>query len=285
MRSRVRSTRGHAAKDMGSFLTALLSRAVHLDLATDYSTDSFLLVLRRFISLRGCPVTMWSDRGSQLKAADKDLREIITGLDEKAIVSFGAENSFDWKFCSPDAPWQNGCAEALIKSVKKSLKIAIGSQVFSFSEMQTVLTETSNLVNERPIGRHPTSVEDGSYLSPNDLLLGRSNNRVPNDTFDVTTSHRKRYAFVQRVVSSFWKRWTEDFFPSLIVCQSWRCCNSTGCQPNSGKMEIRASDLRRSKLERWLCSECRTSIQEPKFTIIYHNYPSNTESSSSNSNR
>jgi len=211
-------TRG---KGFGIIFNCLLSRAVHLDLATDYSTDAFLLVLRRFISLRGCPISIWSDRGSQLKAADKDLREIVRGLDEDAIVAFGAENSFDWKFCSPDAPWQNGSAEALIKSVKRALKVTIGCQVFTFSEMQTVLTETANLVNERPIGRHPTSVEDGIYLSPNDLLLGRSDNRVPNANFDFTASHRRRYAFVQRVVDSFWKKWNEDFFPSLIVQQKW----------------------------------------------------------------
>ena len=49
----------------------------------------------------------------------------------------------------------------------------------AFSELQTVCYETANLLNERPIGRHPTSPDD-KYLCPNDLLLGRSTSKIPN---------------------------------------------------------------------------------------------------------
>ena len=55
----------------------------------------------------------------------------------------------------------------------------------TFSELLTVLYEAANLMNERPIGRHPTSIDDGTYLSPNDLLLGRSTSRVPSGPFRV----------------------------------------------------------------------------------------------------
>ena len=81
---------------------------------------------------------------------------------------------FEWNFTPADAPWQNGTSESLIRSVKRSLKAAIGESILTFSELQTVLFEVANLINERPIGRHPRSPEDGSYLCPNDLLLGRS---------------------------------------------------------------------------------------------------------------
>ena len=37
----------------GVLFTCMLCRVVHLDLATDYSTNGFLIVLRRFMSLRG----------------------------------------------------------------------------------------------------------------------------------------------------------------------------------------------------------------------------------------
>ena len=45
----------------------------------------------------------------------------------------------------------------------------IGENALAFSELQTICFEVANLVNERPIGRHPTS-PDGTYLCPNDLL-------------------------------------------------------------------------------------------------------------------
>ena len=39
--------------------------------------------------------------------------------------------------------------------------------------------EAANLLNERPIGRHPTSPDEGTYICPNDPLLGRCTSIVP----------------------------------------------------------------------------------------------------------
>lgn len=91
----------------------------------------------------------------------------------------------------------------------------------TFSELRTVCFEAANLVNERPIARHPTLPEEGSYLCPNDLLLGRSTARVPSDPFKETRDERYRFEFVQSVVNSFWKKWTQSFFPSLLTRQKW----------------------------------------------------------------
>ena len=131
------------------------------------------------MSIRGSPKKVYSDQGTQLRAADKELKDIITSINERELKEFSANHSFDWEFCAPDAPWKNGCSEALIKSVKKSIKIAIGDQALTYSELQTFLMECDNLLNDRPIGRHPTQPEDGRYLSPNDLLLGHSTITVP----------------------------------------------------------------------------------------------------------
>ena len=63
------------------------------------------------------------------------------------------------------------------------IKGAIGSQVISFSELETVCLEAANLLNERPIGRHFTDPDDGAYLCLNHLLLGRASSRVPSSPF------------------------------------------------------------------------------------------------------
>ena len=56
------------------------------------------------------------------------------------------------------------------------------------SKLQPVCFEAANLINERPIGRHPTSSDDELYLYPNDLLLGRSTSRVPSGLFVQTNN-------------------------------------------------------------------------------------------------
>ena len=84
--------------------------------------DGFLQTFRRFSSIRGYPANVWSDRSSQLVAADKEISEMIKGFDVDKLREFSADHGLKWKFSPPDAPWHNGCAEALIKSVKKHLK-------------------------------------------------------------------------------------------------------------------------------------------------------------------
>ena len=81
--------------------------------------------------------------------------------------------------------------------------------------------EAAQLVNSRPIGRHPTDPNDGVYLAPNDLLLGRSSSSVPQGPFLKTANTTKQFHFLRQVVDSFWRKWTRDFFPSLIVRPKW----------------------------------------------------------------
>ena len=105
--------------------------------------------------------------------------------------------------------------------VKRAITLAIGDGTLTFSELQTVCFEAANLVNERPIGRHPTLPDDGSYLCPNDLLLGRATSRIPSGPFERTDNPRHRCEFIQGIIDNFWRRWTRDFFPSLIIRQKW----------------------------------------------------------------
>ena len=211
-------TRG---KCFGVIFTCLVSRAIHVDISSDYSTDSFLQVLRRFASIRGWPRKVYSDNGTQLVAASKELKNIVKGLDEAKLKRYGVTHGTDWNFTPEDAPWMNGATEALIKSVKKALNTIIGEQVMRFSELQTVMFEAAQIVNQRPIGRNPTNPDDGSYLCPNDLLLGRASPNVPQGPFQERTSQQFRFDYIQKVVESFWKKWTRDFFPGMIITQKW----------------------------------------------------------------
>ena len=197
-------------KSYGMLFNCLLSRAVYIDVVPDYSTASFIMVLRRFVPLRGYPSKLYSDHGSQLTA---ELQAAVRDLDADELRRFGAENGLEWEFFAPDAPWKSGCSEALIRSVKRAVLSVIGEQVLMFSELQTIFYEIANLLNERPIGRHPREVDDGAYLCPNDLLLGRISRRAPSGPWNRGSSLTRRYEFIQTLVDAFWRKWTRDHFP------------------------------------------------------------------------
>ena len=90
-------------------------------------------------------------------------------------------------------------------------------------ELQTVLKECANICNERPIGMSKPR-EDGSYhlITPNQLLLGRSLNLLPDDA-DLAEQlpMKSRYRMVQHVTTSFWQRWANEVTPGLVHRQKW----------------------------------------------------------------
>ena len=181
------------------------SRAVHVDIVQNYTTDAFLQALRRFASIRGWPKRIHSDNGTQLVGASNELTKVVSGLDWKSLESYGHKFKTIWSFCPADAPWQNGSTEALVKSVKRALKLVIGEQVLTYAEFQTVVYEAAQLVNQRPIGKLPLSSDDGTYLCPNDLILGPSKNYVPQGPFEENTNMKRGPNFIEEIVGSLEK--------------------------------------------------------------------------------
>ena len=55
----------------GVIFNCLATCAVHIDLATDYSSEKFLMVLKRFVSIRGFPSKLSSDNDPQLVDGNK----------------------------------------------------------------------------------------------------------------------------------------------------------------------------------------------------------------------
>ena len=95
------------------------------------------------------------------------------------------------------------------------------NQICTFSELQTVFFEVAQIINQRPIGRKPSSPDEETYLFPNDLLLGRNSNVVPQGPFDDQANIKNRYKFFQAIVYCFWRRWQREIFPSLVLEPKW----------------------------------------------------------------
>ena len=72
-------------KAYGVLFTDICSRAIHIEIVFGYDTDSFLLSLRRFAAIRGWPAIIYSDPGSQLVCADKEIRKSFRAFDKAKI--------------------------------------------------------------------------------------------------------------------------------------------------------------------------------------------------------
>ena len=125
--------------------TSLVTRAVHLDIVTDMSTQSYLRCLKRFASRRGLPRKFVSDNGKTFKAASKYIKAaskyIKAVFEDHTIEEHLIGLRCAWQFNVKRAPWCGGAFERLIKSTKHCLRKMIVRAHFSFDELLTTVTE------------------------------------------------------------------------------------------------------------------------------------------------
>ena len=211
-----------SGKAYGVLFTDLTMRAVHIEAVFGYDTSSFLMALSRFTSLRGWPEKIYSDPGSQLVGAERELKQAWQKIDHKALNRNAVQNGTTWVFGPADSSWHQGAAESLIKTAKRAIHFAVHNQRLSPSEFLTMCTEVTNLLNERPIGSLPSQDSTLNILTPNSLLLGRATASNPLGWQPYSGSISTRYHLVQSVTNEFWKRWTELYAPCLVVQRKWR---------------------------------------------------------------
>ena len=86
--------------------TCTTTRAVHLELVTDRSTDTFLMAFRRLVSLRGNPNNCLSDCGANFIGAQHYLKEVLNDWNTPRIQSVVSEefsSTFQWSWNVPRA--------------------------------------------------------------------------------------------------------------------------------------------------------------------------------------
>ena len=202
--------------------TCMTSRAVHLELCTDRSTDTFLMAFRRFSCLRGHPKFVWSDRGTNFVGAQKYLQEMVQNWDVIKIKTNLAESgtSFEWCWNIPKASHMNGVVESLIKSVRRALESSCKMVAYTEEQWRTFLAEITFLVNSRPLYPASDNIWEDPPITPNDLIIG-TNFGVPQPEHEELVNPRHLNKSVQKRVDQFWQCWMKYFAPNLLLRSKW----------------------------------------------------------------
>ena len=209
-------------KRYGCLFTCLTTCAVHIEIAHSLDTDSMINALRRFISVRGYPEQIRSDRGSNFTKADKELKEAIEGWNEHKINNFCRQKKIEWIFNPPSASHMGGVWERMIRSVRQILKAILKEQLVSDEVLSTVMAEAVNILNSRPLTHNSDSPLDEQPLTPNHLLHLRPCPGLPPGIFDKDDlSCRRAWRQAQYLANLFWRRWTSEYLPTLLERKKW----------------------------------------------------------------
>lgn len=222
--SRVRGVRTHKA--YLCLFVCFSTKAVHLELASNLSTEAFLAAFRRLIARRGRCSVIHSDCGTNFVGARRKLSELFKMINSKdyndAMSSLLTPQGIDWRFNPPSAPHFGGLWEAGIKSVKKHLLRVIGEQILTYEELNTVLVEIEALLNSRPLCPLSSDPNDFTALTPGHFLMNEAPVRLPEVNLTEISVHRlSRWELVQRIQQHFWKRWHNEYLNTLQQRQKW----------------------------------------------------------------
>lgn len=203
----------------------LATKAVHLEIVSDLSTDAFVAALSRFVSRRGTPSLIRSDCGRNYVGADNYLTEVYQFLTQNQI-SIGhamSKRSITWVFDPPASPHWGGLFEAAVKSAKSHLKRVIGETPLTFEELTTVFTKIEAVLNSRPLC--PISYDDPSdldILTPGHFIIGQPLTALPEFSYrDIKLNKLTRFQLIQQITQHFWRRWHSQYLSTLQSRQKW----------------------------------------------------------------
>ena len=208
--------------------TCFSSRAVHLEVTNDISTDSFIQSLRRFLARRGPAESLRSDNGKNFVGADNEFRKAYNNMDHTQIHRYLLSRSCDWirwDWNPPHASHMGGVWERQIRTVRSVLSSLLREHCSSLNDesLRTLMTEAEAIVNSRPLTTDCLSDPSLEPLTPNHLLTLKSKPILPPPgNFQKEDVYcRRRWRQVQHLANEFWTRWKREYLSSLQQRQKW----------------------------------------------------------------
>ncbi|PFX25917.1 hypothetical protein AWC38_SpisGene9441 [Stylophora pistillata] len=218
----VKLTRKVTAKRYLCLFICASSRAVHLEIAYSMDTASFLNAFSRMVARRGKPEVMISDNGTNLTSAERELRVLISTLDQTRIKEQAAHEGIRWRFNPPGGSHHGGIFEALIKSAKKALRAILGESRTTDEELLTAVVEVEGILNSRPLSYCSNDTDDENVLTPNHLLYGQMGGQLaPKVADEIAFNPRNRWRFVQDLINKCWKRLMKEYLLTLNTRNKW----------------------------------------------------------------
>ncbi|XP_071580864.1 uncharacterized protein [Temnothorax nylanderi] len=242
----IRTSRGRGHKAHKAFIAVfvcLCSKAVHLNVVSDYTTDAFLAAFRRFTARRGLCEEVYSDCGTNFVGADRVLQDLFraSSADGRRIANFATFEGVKWHFNPPAAPHFGGLWEAAVKSTKHHLKRVIGESTLTFEEMSTFLAQVEACLNSRPLQALSDDPDDISALTPGHFLIGAPLLAVPEPSLEETADGTlSRWQHIQKMRDHFWSRWSRKYIHGMTARPKW---HKTEDAPDVGALCLVRSEI------------------------------------------
>ena len=212
-------------KRYGCVFTCLSTRATHLEIVFDLSTEAFLMAFRRFLALTGAATrVIYSDNGSNFHGAEAELKRGLKRLQKKWPFNDLAVRGVEFRFNPPLASHQGGVFESIIRLVRKIMTALMDDKKLhnlTDDGLETLFREIQFILNGRPLTRVSADPDDLCSLTPSSILTGSVVAAFPPDVFVGSDGLRASYRLCQAYAEEFWRRFISEYVPTLNKRSKW----------------------------------------------------------------
>lgn len=220
------SRKASLSKAYMAIFVCMSTKAVHIELVSELSTNCFIQTLNRFISRRGNPSQIFCDNATNFVGADNQLNELAKFFQSQknsdTIKNYLSQNEIEFRFIPPRSPHWGGLWESSIKSAKYHIKRLVGKANLTFEELYTTLTRIEAILNSRPLCALSNDPNDLQALTPGHFLIGTSLTAYPEkDITNVNENRLTRWMRCSQMQQTFWKRWSVEYLNRLQNRPKW----------------------------------------------------------------
>lgn len=212
-------------KRYGLLFTCLSSRAIHIEMLEDLSTDSFINGLRCFIAIRGSVRLIRCDQGTNFVGAKNEFAHALQELNKERLSAYLANQQCDFAMNAPHASHAGGVWERQIRTVRNILRMTIDlSKGLKDASLRTFFYETMAIVNSRPLTVNTLCHPHGPHpLTPNHLLTMKTSPALPPPGYFIPEDvySKKQWRQVQYLAEQFWSRWRKEYLANITIRQRW----------------------------------------------------------------
>lgn len=202
----------------------LSTKAVHIELVSELTTEAFLASFNRFASRRGKPKNVFSDNGSNFIGAHNELSQISKFLkvNQEFVINKLAIDQIKWNFIPARSPNFGGIWEAGIKSTKYHIKRLLKTPL-TYEDFYTLLVRIEGILNSRPLCPLTEDPDDVSALTPAHFLIGKQITTFPEvDLRDVSDGKLSHWQHIQKLTQHYWTRWSKEYLSELQTRVKWK---------------------------------------------------------------
>ena len=203
-----------------------VTKGTHLEIVLDLTAESFIQALKRFISRRLHPNSVWSDNATNFHGAYNIImaqqQSVLNEKDHNHIMNLCATQNLEWKFIPARSPHFGGLWESSVKSFKSHFKKVINDTALTYEEMLTLINQIEAILNSRPITPMSNNPNDPLPLTPAHLMMGGPITALDEKLLINIPYNLINWQKITQMVQSFWTRYQKEYLHTLQQRKKWK---------------------------------------------------------------